>query len=757
MRKVFHFLASVACLTGLHDGFASERFVPQGGAFRDSISLAAVSADPSVPLPASTSRAPLTPVLPGEYSLGLAVNDDAQTRLSNLVSGVLTNLPPIASAGLGQSLPVIPEALVLDGSHSLDPEGQPLSYRWRQTAGPSVPLTGFQSPRPSVRPTGPGVYEFELTVSDGENTSPPDSVKFHIGRVPPGGNAGPTRYAGRQKIFLDGSGSFAPNNDAPLQYSWSVVSGPPLTLAPTNAAKPGVTGFSQASTNIEAVFELVVSAGGLTSAPARVTMIIVPKWSSAPLTLISGSFKTNRPTIFGFGGGDCNTGFGMSEFPSSWLKLANIFTEAYTRDPSSPIRDPRYYGYGDQLIVALSVFAPAYDQPIQTLGYSTGCMPACDVAERFNTGYRDPRYQVNRITLLDSGCARDYGANIGNLVSNRRPGRMFWVDNYYSAAGHFRPGTLNAEFPTPPADHGTPNSWYFGSWTPGTPYQAANFNDGLFAGVFFSVIGPGKNLQLETGQSEYYFGWNPPVTPGFSYPAGSLVQMSPSLHPARLPGVVELIGPTNGSLAAGGLISLACQPVVNAVKYQILIGPDARHVDRVAWEGSVMPSLALPRLPFFKTWWTVRATDGYGTSSWADPRYVLRDSDRDELTDESEILTYHTDPEKPDTDGDGHSDGQEVLAGTDPLHPTGELLLGFELVSGGLLRLHWHAEAGNHYDLEFSATMETPSWQSVQTFVPPVTGGLIEHGITAQSDPTGFYRVRSYTVPAARGTDDAKF
>jgi hypothetical protein len=569
----------------------------------------------------TNSQAFFTPPSPGEYHFDLVVSDGVNESPADSVRIVVTNLPPIASAGESQSLVLVPEVLLLNGSHSLDPEGQPLVYHWRQTGGPSVPFLTAGSPRPAVRPPGPGVYEFELTVSDQFNTSPPDSVRFYLGQVPPVANAGPIRYAGRIPITLDGSGSFAPNNSAPLEYAWRVVSGPPLTLTPTNVANPTVRDFSQATTNREAVFELVVSAGGLTSAPVTVKMVIVRAWSNPRFSQLNPPFKTNLPTVFGFGGGDCNGG-GLVTFNSRWFTRANLFTDSYARDSSSSLSDPRYFGYGDQLIVLLSALAPGYDQPIQTLGNSTGGMPACDVAEAFNIVYQDPRYLVNRMTFLDVACGRDYDSNLSNLASNRIPGKMFWVDNYYSE-GSFHAGTLNVQFPTPPAGHLTPGDWYYDdtqSWITGTPYSPSNFNNGIYAGGFFSPIGPGKNYQLETGQSEYYFGWN--TTNRF--PVGALVQKEPFRYPARLPGVIEITGPTNGTLATEGSVVFSCRPVVNAAKYEILVGRDPKNVNQIAWQGSVPPEQPLLKLPFLKTWWTIRATDAWGTTSWADSRSILR-------------------------------------------------------------------------------------------------------------------------------------
>lgn len=45
------------------------------------------------------------------------------------------------------------------------------------------------------------------------------------------------------------------------------------------------------------------------------------------------------------------------------------------------------------------------------------------------------------------------------------------------------------------------------------------------------------------------------------------------------------------------------------------------------------------------------------------------DSDRDELSDFDEVKLYQSDPNKSDTDGDGHSDGEEVGQQFSPTGP----------------------------------------------------------------------------------------
>jgi len=75
------------------------------------------------------------------------------------------NDPPVANAG--PNLSNVPAGTVtLDGSASYDPDGDPITFLWTQTAGPQVTLSGPTTSRPTFTAAAGQTYNFRLVVKD---------------------------------------------------------------------------------------------------------------------------------------------------------------------------------------------------------------------------------------------------------------------------------------------------------------------------------------------------------------------------------------------------------------------------------------------------------------------------------------------------------------------------------------------------------------------------------------------------------------
>jgi len=108
------------------------------------------------------------PLVPGIYELFLEISDGRSEELSTSSLRIaVTQAPPTALVvaepffEYGDSLNII-----LDATGSVDPDGDQLTYLWRQLGGPTVPLQNRQSASPSFQALAPADYIFELQVAD---------------------------------------------------------------------------------------------------------------------------------------------------------------------------------------------------------------------------------------------------------------------------------------------------------------------------------------------------------------------------------------------------------------------------------------------------------------------------------------------------------------------------------------------------------------------------------------------------------------
>ncbi|MBN1260678.1 MAG: DUF11 domain-containing protein [Anaerolineae bacterium] len=218
------------------------------------------------------------PAQAGVLTFTLTVTDTGGLNDVDLVTVTVHNLPPTADASTAQT--VDPGDLVaLDGSASDDPNGDALTYGWRQTGGPQVTLSNATTVAPTfTAPEGPAALTFTLTVTDTGGLS--DIAAVVITVTPSIINQPPTADAGINQtvhpgdvVTLDGSGSADPDGHLPLTYLWTQTGGPQVTLSSATVVAPT---FTAPAAPAFLTFSLVVAdAQGLASAMPDVVQITV--------------------------------------------------------------------------------------------------------------------------------------------------------------------------------------------------------------------------------------------------------------------------------------------------------------------------------------------------------------------------------------------------------------------------------------------------------------------------------------------------
>ncbi|AFI89660.1 hypothetical protein EXT68_02865 [Pectobacterium parmentieri] len=171
--------------------------------------------------------------------------------------------------------------VTLDGSRSNDPEGETLTYKWEQVAGPAVTLMGADQPQAtfSLNTTDKDVaLKFRLTVNDGELDS--DPFEFTIkhkaesivvdNQKPTASAQFPGEVTGAETVTLDASDSVDPEGEA-LSYKWEQIAGPSITLENTDRVKTQFT-LQATSVDVDLKFRLTVNDGELDSEPFEFTI-----------------------------------------------------------------------------------------------------------------------------------------------------------------------------------------------------------------------------------------------------------------------------------------------------------------------------------------------------------------------------------------------------------------------------------------------------------------------------------------------------
>jgi hypothetical protein len=120
----------------------------------------------------------VAPTQTTQYTL-VATSAGQEVRAYVTVEVVAVNLAPVAYAGPDQISRLF-GTYTLDGSGSFDPDGDAITFFWKQVDGPAVALSNPNGAVTSFQVTTTGDYIFELVVSDPSGASSTDQVKVTI-------------------------------------------------------------------------------------------------------------------------------------------------------------------------------------------------------------------------------------------------------------------------------------------------------------------------------------------------------------------------------------------------------------------------------------------------------------------------------------------------------------------------------------------------------------------------------------------------
>jgi RHS repeat-associated protein len=232
---------------------------------------------------AAAAKPAFTVDQPGDYVVQLLVNDGTVDGAPDTVMITTRNPAPVADAGPDQTVFVL-QMVTLDGSGSIDPNGDPLTFAWSFISRPGGSAAALSDPAvasPAFIVDLPGTYVLQLIVNDGFANSAPDTVTISTINSKPVADAGPDQVVmAGDRVTLDGSGSRDADND-PLTLQWSILvtpAGATATLSDPAAVSPTFVTTEPG----DYVAQLIVDDGIETSEPDTVTVAAMPRQVVVP-------------------------------------------------------------------------------------------------------------------------------------------------------------------------------------------------------------------------------------------------------------------------------------------------------------------------------------------------------------------------------------------------------------------------------------------------------------------------------------------
>ena len=314
----------------------------------------------------------------GNYSVSLVVNDgelDSEADTTR-ISATATNIAPLANAGNDQSVFTGTE-VTLDGSQSTDANSDQLSYLWTLSLRPEdsgLALTDPTAVTQTFTPDVDGLYQFSLSVSDGDDQSQPDDVDVTstTGNTAPIANAGQDQTGTTGSLFtLDGSGSSDADQDV-LAYHWTLLSAPSGSASLILDAN---TAAASISTDVDGDYEVQLEVNDGQNNSVDSVLITSSENNSSPIANAGQSQEVITGSLVNLDGSESSDSNG-DELTYAWILTSLPDSSSASLNGSTTVRPSFTPDIDGSYVIQLTVSDGVAVSPIDSVSIVSASSPS---------------------------------------------------------------------------------------------------------------------------------------------------------------------------------------------------------------------------------------------------------------------------------------------------------------------------------------------------------------------------------------------